>query len=483
MHEASGPKFPGAFLRRLAMLRISGFQLSLPKGPQDQTTATGRGNERVRRLAWTSAASGVAKATGMLGPLVTIPLTLHYLGSERYALWMALSATLGMLSFADLGLGGEIMTSVAQATGKQDRNMARSAISSAFLMLALVGLVLAVSGAAASNSLPWERLLNVTDPNVSQECAPVGLAILLTIAINIPLGLVARVQLALQEGFYSGLWQAAGNLGSIVAVVLAVWLKLSLVGLVFAMSLPPILAALGNGAALFSKQHPELCPCVSAFRLPVAVALLRQGVQFFLITILTTVNLQADPIIISHALGLSYVTDYSVPARLASIVIAVGAIIYTPLWTANAEALARGDHHWVYLNTQRVLVLSVLLTASMGVTFVAAAPSLIPYWLGTTIQMPLGLITGLAVWATLMAGSGPLFMVLNGAGKLKPQITMFLIYLPPTCLLKYVGGKMFGLGGVVWAGILCYGAIILPLLWKSVREEFAIQSSRGAIRQ
>ncbi len=37
--------------------------------------------------------------------IVTVPLTIGYLGSERYGLWITISSVVAMINFADLGIG------------------------------------------------------------------------------------------------------------------------------------------------------------------------------------------------------------------------------------------------------------------------------------------------------------------------------------------------------------------------------------------
>jgi len=51
---------------------------------------------------------------------VTVPLTLNYLGSEHYGLWMTISSVSVMLGFADLGIGNGVLNAVADAYGRDD---------------------------------------------------------------------------------------------------------------------------------------------------------------------------------------------------------------------------------------------------------------------------------------------------------------------------------------------------------------------------
>ena len=71
--------------------------------PSDTSTDKGDSNERYRRVVLTAGSSFGSKAVTMLIGLISVPFTVHYLGAERYGLWMTISSTIAFLTFADLG--------------------------------------------------------------------------------------------------------------------------------------------------------------------------------------------------------------------------------------------------------------------------------------------------------------------------------------------------------------------------------------------
>ena len=72
--------------------------------------------------------------------LFTVPLTIDYLGAERYGLWMTISTMLSMLSFADLGLGNGLLNAIAKAKGRNSMKDAQIAVSSTFFILLFISL-------------------------------------------------------------------------------------------------------------------------------------------------------------------------------------------------------------------------------------------------------------------------------------------------------------------------------------------------------
>lgn len=54
-----------------------------------------------------------SKVIVVLASLITVLLTYNYLGAERYGLWMVLILIIGMMGFADLGIGNGLVFTVS----------------------------------------------------------------------------------------------------------------------------------------------------------------------------------------------------------------------------------------------------------------------------------------------------------------------------------------------------------------------------------
>ena len=186
----------------------------------DTSSEHGRSHERYRRMALTSAASLGSRGIGMLASLVSIPLTFRYLGAERYGLWMVLTSFISVLSFADLGIGNGVVNAVSEAHGKQDHDLQREYVTSGFFLMVGIAVILAIVGAAAFPFMQWTRLFNVKSELVASEGARAFLVLFCWFVVNIPLGVVTRVQAGLQQAYWSQVIGAAGNILSLLGLVL-----------------------------------------------------------------------------------------------------------------------------------------------------------------------------------------------------------------------------------------------------------------------
>jgi hypothetical protein len=78
-----------------------------------------RGHERYRRASVTAGASFIAKALTLLISFVSVPLTVHYLGAERYGVWLTISSLLIWMQISDFGLAGNALINVLSGGGAE----------------------------------------------------------------------------------------------------------------------------------------------------------------------------------------------------------------------------------------------------------------------------------------------------------------------------------------------------------------------------
>ncbi len=247
----------------------------------DTSTPEGRSRERYRRVALTAISSAGAKVVAVVTMLIAVPLTLHYLGSERYGMWMTINSIVAMMGFANLGMGLGVMNAVSEAHGQEDRQAAVRYVSSGFFMLSGVALIILIGFAVAYPMIPWQRVFNVTSPQAIREAGPAMGIFIACFAANLPLGMVQQVQLGYQEGFINSLWESAGKVLGLVGLLLVIYLQAGLVWLVVAVAGAPVLAWLFNSMFLYSYSRPWLCPRLQNYHRASARKVLHTGLFFF----------------------------------------------------------------------------------------------------------------------------------------------------------------------------------------------------------
>lgn len=451
-------------MRAPSLLRLRLASPARQLRPGDMSTPEGRSAERHRRALLSSLAAAAAKVISVGATLVSVPLTLHYLGQERYGMWLTMSSLIAMLSFADLGMGNGLLNAVAQAHGRDDRAAIRGLVSSAYAALALVAFAISVIATAFYPFVPWPKLFNVQSDLAMNEAGPAMAAFLACFALSIPFGVVQRVQTGLQQGFQSGLWQCGASLLSLAALLVAIHMDAGLPVLVMALLAAPIAVNAANAAFFFGVGARDLFPASRYVTSRDMSGIGRAGAMFLVLQIVIAVAYSSDNLVITQILGSAKVAEFAVPAQMFGLIGTVMNTALSPLWPAYGEAIARGDRDWVRKTLYRSTILSVCLASFLSTALVFAGPWLLKLWVGKEINPPFLLILGLGAWKVIEAGGNAIAMFLNGANIMGLQIGMISTMGCAAVILKLIFVGRFGVSGAPWSIIVAYCIFnILPL--------------------
>lgn len=455
---------------RVARMRRHAQLLRLT--PFDNDTAEGRSNERFRRASLSAATSVVAKGTAFVTTAVSVPLTLSYLGSERFGVWMTLSALIALLSFTDLGLGNSLLNSVAHAAGRDDRRLIRANISSGIAMLLAVAVGLGLLFAAIFDHVPWAGIFNVRSAPALDEAGPAAAVLVVCFLVGMPVGALQQVRLGLQQGYLNSIFVGAGNIGGLVLVVWAIHMRLGLPWLVLAMAGAPLLATLVNGLALLARS-PWLRPSLRDVNFAVARSLLRVGLLFLVLQLAVAVAYTSDSIIIAAMIGPSAVAEYAVVIKLFMIPTLMVGFALAPLWPAYREALSRGDVGWVQKTFRQSIRMSLWVAGPVSAALVVLGLPIIALWVGTSaVQPTFGLVLAVGIWTTVSAVGNATAMLLNGVQVIRFQVVIASLMAAANVLLSVVLVSFIGVAGVVWGSVIAYSlfslipvALYLPRLF------------------
>jgi O-antigen/teichoic acid export membrane protein len=144
-------------------------------------SSSNRGLERYRRVGITASSSFVAKALNILISFLSVPLTIHYLGSERYGVWLTISSLLTWMAITDFGLSGNALVNVlAESSGNDDVETARQYASSAFWALTSISLISGLVAVIAFHWISWRVVFQTSAATSTHE---LNVACALTLAI------------------------------------------------------------------------------------------------------------------------------------------------------------------------------------------------------------------------------------------------------------------------------------------------------------
>ena len=434
---------------------------------------------RSRRVGISALAGGGARIVTMLCSFVSIPLCLKYLGNESFGVWATITSLVGVLAFADLGIGNGILNRIGAARGIGDSLAIRQAIASALCLLSAIAVAGFVIFSLCYKVVPWNSVLGITAELPSDKVALAILVFAALFAVNLPTTILQRVQYALQMGELNGIAQAAAGILSLALMYLIVTIDLGLAGMVAALMLAPILTIWGSAFWMFVR-HPELRLETEDIQKKEMIAILKSGLQFLALGVSFALCFMTDNLIVAQVVGPESVASYAVHQKYLSPAIFFAGLILAPLWPAYAEALAAGDVQWV----KRIFKRSVFSLGAMGgaltLGLIVVAPWLMRLWLAGRIVPDYLLLAALGLWVTIDLIGKAVAAFLNGVGLVKEQLWVVFAFLPVCIGMKIWFALLWGSMGVPLATALAYLIVHLPFYFFLLRRWYRNNNSGEA---
>jgi O-antigen/teichoic acid export membrane protein len=455
--ELEASSLLGRLARYRRFLRLRAF---------DTTTLEGRSSERYRRIAWSTLLSTVARFVGLATGFISVPLVVGYLGSERYGMWITMSSLVATLGPLDLGIGLGLLTVVSDAYGRDDREAARRAISTAAAMLTTIAVLATCIFGVVYFLIPWARVFNVTTPIAISEAGPVCAVLFGAFALGLPLGIIGQVQLAHQSGYISSAWAIVGNLCSFAALLGVIALHGNLPLLMLALTSVGFIPVVLNGWFLFRRQRPWLMPRFGDIDLRAGRGLLRTGSFFVVLQLAGLAAYQLDNLVIAQILGAGAVQEYAIPNKLFTLAPTLLSFVLLPLWPAYRESMARADGAWVRRTLKRSVMLAAAVNIPSSLFLLFAGPFLLHLWVGSAVHPTQLLLLGLATWTIMNTLSGPFAMLLNGANVIGFQAVCAILMGVANVTISILLVQHIGVSGAVWGSVIAQlFFIVIPDVW------------------
>lgn len=405
---------------------------------------------------------GVAgRFLGLLAPYIVMPWMLAYMGDRSFGLWLTATSLTSMAAFLDLGIGNATLTRLARSFATRNDALAREQITIAYAALGTVaGLAWGVGAL-----IWWFGGLPFLGLNLPEAVADRAIlaATLGAFVFGIPLSTIHRIYYARHEVWRSSLWSTVGSALAVGLSLSSILLALPVWLVALAYAAGPILMAL-VATLIFFARNRQIAPRAEEISVPATITLLREGLHFLGLAVLTSVFLNLDPVIIAHVAGPEAVTTYGVPAKLGSILMLLVSTLFMPLWAENGAALARGERDWVRRNTLRMSLGGTALILVAGLVLVALSGPLISLWMGRSFEGQQSVLIAMTFLSAAMAMTSPFFMVLNSQGRTAIQMVVWSLFGAVSIPLKlyFVGNDTLWAAPVISA--IVYTAAITPAI-------------------
>ena len=291
--------------------------------------------------------SAILKVIGLITSLLVVTITLNYLNSELYGVWLTITSILYWFSFFDIGLGNGMRNYLTEAVSKGNYKEAQSYLSTTIIALTIIASVIAIVGFILLKLLNLNSIFNTnTISNTELQnvlFVAIGFTLILFVLKNI-----GYVFVALQK---YALWDFINTLGNIIGLLIIFLLTKftngKLIYVVFAFTCTPAIIYILAAIPIFSK-YPEFRPTIQSFRKDFLSTIVGKGLGFFLIQITSCLVIYGSSnLFITQFCGPESVTTYNIAYKFFNL-LAIGYLVFiSPMWNAYTDAYVKQDFNWI----------------------------------------------------------------------------------------------------------------------------------------
>lgn len=408
------------------------------------------GNQRSVTVKKNIIGSLCVKGCSIIISLMLVPMTLGYVSSELYGIWLTLSSIMMWLNFFDVGFTLGLKNKLAEAIALEEWEKGKSLVSTTYFMMILIFVPLCLILMTCVPFINWANFLNV-NPNYNSDISKTLYVLIACFCLQMIVNVLISIIAAYQKVALSSIFPVIGNFLSLIAIFLLTQLcPPSLLILSFAISTMPIIVIIIGSIILFKSKFKKISPSIKSINTQYIKELLNLGIKFFLLQIQVVILYQCTNILISNVSGPNDVTAYNISYKYLGIAMMLYTIILTPLWPAFTDAYTKKDFTWMkntYKKMTHILYISILGIFIM----ILISPITYELWIGNkatisySMTISVGIYMAIHSWHTLQVE------LINGIGSIKLQtyITLIgtIIYIPLAVIL----GNYIGAIGVIYS--------------------------------
>lgn len=375
---------------------------------------------RTRNILRQSGIGLVSKFGAIAATIAAMPLMLRLLSEQELGTWLVLLSVFQWITMFDLGIAAGARNEIARAVAVGDKARVRQAITTGWLYVVMISMLLFVVGAMILIFTPLSQWMGQSvfkGVNVSSTLWLILAGACITFALNF----IQSVYAAMEKASAFSMFSLVVNVGFLV---LLVCFSLWPVGGMEPIAVLYILSMLCGNAFLinqFRKTHPEYMPVSASINHKLRGVIVAFGVRLFIIQLAALIIFTTSRLLTSAWLGPESVVIYDAGFKVFSIVAMVHTVLMSTIWSSFTQAFERKEFSWIRQTLKR---LNYFMLPLMAVCLLLAliAPNLVRHWLGgaqvgvLSFYFLLALSTILGCWSNIYA------YFLNGVGDTRVQL-------------------------------------------------------------
>ncbi len=403
--------------------------------------------------------------------LVIVPLSISYLGTNDYGIWLTLSSIFMWLANLDFGIGNGLRNKLAESFAKGDFIKAKTHLSTAYIIFAIgIGIFLLVY-IIIHPFINWENILNIKHTNFPSLNGFV-LIVFVFFAFQFLLRLLTSIIMADQKPAINGFITLCINILTLVTIY--VFYKISILSLFtygIVITIIPLIVLTIASYVLFKTKYKIISPSLKFVNYRDSNDLVVLSVQFFVLQVAGIIVYSTDNLIITHLYDPTQVTIYNVACKYFYFVVLVFNVFLTPFWSAFTEAYVKREFLWIQNSIKRLAQIWAI--SSFGILLmIIFSDFAYRIWVGEIIKIPFSLSIAMGIFIMINNWNNIFTFFINGSGKIRLQFYYAIIIAIINIPLSIILAKYFNIGitGVIIATDICliFGSIIMPIQYRKI---------------
>ena len=420
-----------------------------------------------------AASAWISRIVAAFVQLLSVRILIDGLGVEQYAIFSVLIGLMGWFMLSDIGIGTSLQNFISERQAEQKNYgdfISAAAICAIGILILTIPLLYILSVMIGPILLQTFNI--ITEHEKITLFFIVGVLGIITCIGNI----VYKIWYAKHKGYLSNILPALASIMSLILVWVA---SKSNVNTKLLLSIVAYLLPAGLISVIsFAYEYMR---AKSGFDVHITKKIFSRAYRFWFFSVMASVVLQIDYIIISQYLRPDDIVIYNITTKIYSFIAFIYGAVLLALWPKFTEMIYQSN--WVgvigYLRRNILLgIIFIILSTLILSNFIQVLVKLLApgqeIFISTSLVVLMGLYHIIRVWTDSFS------MVLQSMSLMRP----FWILVPVQALFSVVFQIIFvsiyGLNGIVVGLILSY---VLTVVWALPQVVFKLAKKREGITE
>lgn len=400
--------------------------------------------------------------TGILG-IISSRLILGNYGVDAYAQYGLLNGLRMLLPFADLGMGAVVLNAISESTSPRDDERVLASLATAFRLLIVTGIIIAVGSVALMLLGWWPAILG---KGLIEGGELIATLCLVVFALALPLGLGSRVLIGSGKntlqivilGLVSPMFVTA--LVVLVAIGNSNGTEIALISYV-ATSITGVICLVVAGR-LIKPGLAKSIRRIPKFRKYPSISIFDTAGPALAISMATPIAMQTDRLFLSHMSDRVELATYSFANQIFGLVLQAIVAAGLTLWPFFARARSQGKIESPF----RIAGVFLAAALVMGAALVLVMP-LFERWVAKDLlQVGVWLMVGFIALIAVQAVHYPIGMYMTSPVGLKFQVLpVVAMVISNVALTWFLVQRLGAAGPVIASAIALFVCQVIPAAW------------------